>query len=92
MTKNVKERLYFKISSIFSETRIRMGGKISKKKMAEMLDSAANSLRAEHDRKIADLKKQHDHNLQKSQDQWERDMKNLSQLRLFFKSYYRKMK
>ena len=61
-----------------------MGGKVSKKRMAEMLDSAANSLRAEHDRKIADLKKQHDHNLQKSQDQWERDMKNLSQLRLIF--------
>ena len=56
-----------------------MGGKVSKRKMREMLASASSSQKKEHDEKIEELNKQHDKNLEASKQEFEEQLKKLTQ-------------
>ena len=56
-----------------------MGGKVSKRKMREMLASASRSQKKEHDEKIEELNKQHDKNLEASKQEFEEQLKKLTQ-------------
>lgn len=57
---------------------------ITQSKMNERLAEAARSQQREHDKKMEELKKLHDENLEKTKQELKKDMDNLSQLRLFF--------
>ena len=56
-----------------------MGGLVSKKTMRRMLDSASRSQKIDHDKKIEELNKKHDKNLEASKLEFEKVLQKLSQ-------------